>query len=318
VNNNEQEEAMMHAETAARDNPTNPDLHVELGKLYFHANRLDEAMAAFHQAVALNPNSAPAFNWIGRIFENKGQAEEAIKAFQRSIDLDPKSPDAYFGMGIVNYDQLADYEAAVDAIQKGMEHNPDLGYLVAILGNVYSRMGQFEEAIATWQKAVQLQPELAFAYSGMSEAYLYLKRYDDVIAACQREIEIEDGNDARRVLGYAYHFQGRYEMAIDQFERSMALEPQDYEARAALAGVYRAVGRRQDADEQYALASEMASQDNEYGQACFEAVSGNIELALTLLADGLAKGQVKPGWARMDPEFAGINDDPRFIALVEG
>ena len=61
----------------------------------------------------------------------------------------------------------------------------------------------------------------------------------------------------------------------------------------------------------------MAGRDDEYGQACFEAVSGNLEQALTLLEVALTKGQVQPGWARIDPEFAFMNDDPRFKALIE-
>ena len=55
--------------------------------------------------------------------------------------------------------------------------------------------------------------------------------------------------------------------------------------------------------------------DDEYGQSCFHAVSGNIERALTLLEIGCS-GQVLPGWIRIDPEFAFIQDEPRFQALV--
>ena len=60
----------------------------------------------------------------------------------------------------------------------------------------------------------------------------------------------------------------------------------------------------------------MASRDNEYGRACFEAVGGNFEGALTLLEVALSQGQVQPGWARIDPEFAFMTDDPRFKALI--
>ena len=51
----------------------------------------------------------------------------------------------------------------------------------------------------------------------------------------------------------------------------------------------------------------MADRDNEYGQACLEAVSGNLEQTLTLLKVALTKGQVQPGWVRIDPEFAFMN-----------
>ena len=119
------------------------------------------------------------------------------------------------------------------------------------------------------------------------------------------------------MLGYVYDHLGRHKEALVELEQSVALNPEDYEARGALAKVYRTVGRHQDADDQYALASEMANRDNEYGQACFEAVSGNVEQALALLKVGLAESQLQPGWARIDPEFAFIKDDPRFRALID-
>jgi hypothetical protein len=36
-----------------------------------------------------------------------------------------------------------------------------------------------------------------------------------------------------------------------------------------------------------------------------------------LLQVALDKGQLQPGWARIDPEFSYIKDDPRFQALLE-
>ena len=201
--------------------------------------------------------------------------------------------------------------------QRGLEHNPTETFLVASLGSTYARMGRFDEALVALQQAIRLQPDNAFAYSWLSIIYLYLKRYDETIAACQREIEIGDDHSARRLLGYVYDGLGRSDEAIAQLERSVTLEPQDYEARGALARVYRSVGRHHEAQEQYALASEMAERDNEYGRACFEAVSGHFERTLTFLEVALAKGQAQAGWVRIDPEFALMTDDPRFKALIE-
>jgi tetratricopeptide (TPR) repeat protein len=140
--------------------------------------------------------------------------------------------------------------------------------------------------------------------------YLLLKQYEQMIATCEAEIKIADDHSARRLLGIAYDRLDRQEEAIQQLEQSIKLNPQDYEARGILAKIFRDIGRQQEADEQYAIAKEMADQDNEYGQACFEAVSGNLDRALTLLEVALTKKQVQPGWARMDPELSILRDDP--------
>src|SRR5687767_2159917 len=312
----EQEKAIAAAETAVKDNPANFELYVQLGMAHFQAGQFDEALAAFQQAIDLNPRAASAYNGIGRVHYHTGPMRTAIEAYEYAISLDPHYIDPYYGLGILYSAKLGDYDAAIDAFQRGVELNPAGAFLVASLGSTYARMGRFEKAIAYLQQAIALQPDSAFAYSWLGILYLHIKRYDDMIAACQREIEIEGSHSPHRLLGYVYNFLGRYDEAIAQLEQSVALEPEDYEARGALARVYRTLGRQEDADEQYAIASRMARLDNEYGQACFEAVSGNVEQALTLLKVALTNGQVQPGWVRIDPEFAFMTDDPRFKALI--
>jgi tetratricopeptide (TPR) repeat protein len=314
----EEEKAILAAHNAVEDNPANFEPYIGLGMAYFHAGQFDNALAAFQQAIDLNPRAASAYNGIGRVYYHTGPARTAIEAYEQAIALDPHYIDPYYGLGILYAAQLGEYDAAIDTLQRGVDNNPQDAFLVASLGSTYARMGRFEKAIAYLEQAITLQPDNAFAYSWLSIVYLYLKRYDDMISACQREIEIEAGHAPRRLVGYVYNSLGRYDEAIAQLEQAVTLEPGDYEARGALAKVYRTVGRAQDADEQYAIANKMARQDNEYGQACFEAVSGNAEQALTLLKVALTKGQVQPGWARIDPEFAFINDDPRFQTLIEG
>ncbi|HMN30672.1 MAG TPA: tetratricopeptide repeat protein, partial [Caldilineaceae bacterium] len=63
----EQDQAIVAAERATKDNPTDAALQVALGMAYFNAGRLDEAIAAFQCALGLNPRSAEAYNGIGRV-----------------------------------------------------------------------------------------------------------------------------------------------------------------------------------------------------------------------------------------------------------
>ena len=314
----DQKNVIVAAQAAITTGSTNSENFVELGMAYFDAEHFDEAMTAFQQAAELDAHAADAFNWIGRVYYHLGPAEKAIEAYEHVIALDPHTIAPYYGLGILYSAQLGNYQAALEAFQLGLKHNAGEPFLTASLGSTYARMGRFEKAIAALQQAIDLDPDLAFAFGWLSIIYLYQKRYDEVIASCQREIAIAESHNPRRLLGYVYTLMDEHEQAIAQLERAVAFEAQDYEARGALSKAYRTVGRQQDADEQYTIAGEMAGQDNEYGQACFEAVTGNLEQALVLLGVALTRGQVQPGWARIDPEFASLTDDPQFKAFVRG
>ncbi len=313
----EQEKTIAAAEIAVKNNPTNVEHYSELGWAYFHAERLNDALAAFQHAVALNPSAAGAFNGIGRVYERLGPVQAAVEAYEHAIALEPHAIAPYVGLGIVYFDQIFDYAAAIKAFQTGLAHHPEDAFAIGLLGVTYARMGQFAEAIVALQQAIRLQPNDTFAYGNLSILYLHQKQYEETIATCERELMIGDDANARRLLGMAYDRLERHQEAIRQLEQSITLNPQDYEARGLLAKVLRTVGRHQEADAHDASARAMAERDNEYGQACFAAVSGNLAEALRLLEVALTKQQAQPGWARIDPELSSLIDDPHFQALIE-
>ena len=313
----EQKNDITAAEIAVDNNPDNFELYIELGMAYFEANQFDKAMNAFEQSIDLNPSAVAAHNGVGRVYYHLGPVQAAIDAYERAIELDKQYKDPYYGLGILYFSKVGNYEAAIETFQRALEHHPGDSSFIVFLGITYSRMGQFDAANKAFQQAIDLDPESTFAYGNLSIVYLHQSRFAEMIATCEREIEIEDDHSARRMLGYVYELTGQPEQAIRQLEQSIALAPDDYEARGALAKMYRITGRTQEACEHYAIASEMAGRDDEYGLACFESVSGNSEQALKLLETALAKEQLQPGWARIDPEFVFIRDEPRFKLLLE-
>lgn len=307
------------AQAAVAHKPDDAARYVDLGMAYFEAEQFREATAAFNQALALDPNTAAAYNGLGRVAYHTGPPAAAVAAYEQAIALDPHYIAPVYGLGILYAAQLGDYEQAVAAFQRGLQHNPEDAFLVASLGSTYARMGRIEEALATLQHAQALDPASAFVESWLSILYLHDRRDDDAIAACQREIARHDAHSPHRILGLIYDAKGQTVDAIAELEKAIALDATDYEAQAALAKLYRSVGRHEEAEEKLTLAHNLAQDDHaEYGQACVAAVSGDGEWALALLKVALAKGLVQVGWVRIDPEFAFMQDDPRFQALIAG
>ena len=314
---NQQEQTIAAAQQAVASNPNNNAHHIQLGMAYFEARRLDEATAALQHALVLNPSAAAAYNGIGRVRYHTGPPAAAIAAYEQAIALDPHYIDPVYGLGILYSAQLGDYEQAVAAFERGLRHNPENAFLTANLGSTYARMGRIDEAMATLQQANALDPANGFVQSWLSMLYLHCNRYDDAIAACQREIELADAHSPHRLLGLIYAARGQTQAAMAELEQAIALEAEDYEARAALAKLYRSVGRQREADEELAGANALAQADHaEYGQACVAVMNGDVERALALLQVALDKGLVQPGWVRIDPEFAFIQGDARFQALI--
>lgn len=304
-------------DTAHAINTTDAHALVEAGMAHFHAKRYDEAKAAFERALMLEPKCAEAWNGIGRVNYHVGTPEASLAAYERAIAIDPHFDHAYYGIGILLSAKLGKYEEAIVAFQRGLAANPNETYLANAIHSTHARMGHFDEAIAGLKQSLARDPADAFALGWLGMLVLRQGKYIEALDLYERELAVEESHSPHRVIGMIHSYLGDQDSAITHLERAVALEPQDYEARAALAQAYRAVGRTAEAADQDALADEMAVQDEEYGQACVQALRGNVDAAVALLKIALSKNLVQPGWVRIDPEFAFIADDPRFEALME-
>ena len=85
-----------------------------------------------------------------------------------------------------------------------------------------------------------------------------------------------------------------------------------------LATTFKTASKTSEASEHEELARAFAENDSEYNNACFEALCGNYEKALSLLEIALGKGQLSKEWACQDPDLENLRDNQRFKALVGG
>ncbi len=320
MNTIEKSSALADVESVARNRLTDFAAFEASGSVYFAEGCLEEAMTAYQHAIGLNPGaaySARAFEKIGWIHYLIGTPQQAIAAFEQAISNDPHFISAYDGLGWLYISKLADYGRAIHAYERGLAANPGDPYLTAYLGSTYARMGQTDKALEILEQSAKDHPDQAAAPNWLSYLYFRLNRLDEAANCCRREIELREVHSPHRVLGFIYQLQDRKGDAIAELERAIALEPIDYEARAALANLYRESGDLPAADTQYNTGLEMAGQDEESGLACFHAVYGSIDQALGLLETGCAKGQLSPGWIRIDPELYFLQNEPRFQALID-
>ena len=79
------------------------------------------------------------------------------------------------------------------------------------------------------------------------------------------------------------------------------------------------LARQRDAHDAWAelisRARAITNEEDYYGRACLESIAGNIDEALELLRLAIDNG-ANVDWAREDPNFLFIRDDPRYRALV--
>ena len=86
--------------TADKD-PANVQSRVQLGNMYFDAERYQDAIQWYEAALKLNPNDADVSTDLGVCFYYTNQADRAVSQMEESLRIDPKHLKTMLNLGIV-------------------------------------------------------------------------------------------------------------------------------------------------------------------------------------------------------------------------
>jgi tetratricopeptide (TPR) repeat protein len=187
----------------------------------------------------------------------KQQYEQALTEEKRAITLDPNYANSYIRQ-VEALDFAGRPEEALRAVAQAMRLNPRYPpwYLLE-LGWSYRLAGQYAEAIAALQDALSQNPNMIGAYLHIALSYLSQwlaqqspagQTLEPAMAAIQRALALNDSFFAGHVIsGYISLSQQRYEQALAEMERSVALGPTEAGSYVALAQVLSCVGRMEEA-----------------------------------------------------------------------
>jgi len=185
--------------------------HVAVGLAEMQQGHSAEAEKQFRLAAELDPKSSVPHRWLGTLDDRMNRGGDAEGELQRAVQLDPTDWKNYMQLGLNRY-LVADYRAAVE----------------------------------NWQQALKLEPDNVDALRDLGAAYHALDRDDDAASAFQRALEIKATADAYNNLGTMRFYQGHYEDAKNDFEKTVALNANSYDSWGNLADAYRWTPGNQD------------------------------------------------------------------------
>jgi len=173
--------------------------------------------AVLAQDVQVAPSESLSSYIMGTIYEQYGQTEEAVLEFEKAKELDDNNHNIYFK-----------------------------------LGSNYARLGRLKEAIEALKYVIKLRPTELQAHYLLALVYSTQKDYTK--AASEYEIILKslasdepDNIEIYGYLGQLYYSQGKYQEAIEQFEKILSLEPKNANVMYLLGSLYLEVDKRTEA-----------------------------------------------------------------------
>jgi tetratricopeptide (TPR) repeat protein len=156
----------------------------------------------------LKPEDWARWNDYGIGFLLQGDLKHAEAAFKRVTEIDPRNPDGWVNVGRVRV-QEGNVAGARGVLEKALAIAPDLARANYFMARVQKAEGKLPDAVASLQKVVAQYPR------------------DRVV---------------RDDLGRNLFLMRKYREAIEQFEQTLTIDPEDLQAHYNLMLCYNGIG----------------------------------------------------------------------------
>jgi tetratricopeptide (TPR) repeat protein len=156
---------------------TDAEAHLKAGELH-------KALTELSQALAADPSNVQVHVDLGWVYLYLGEVEKASAELQTIEKLAPKTDKAHYLRGSV-YEKLGQWVDALESYNEALKtdvNNPKLHFDIA---NVFLQLNSPDAALREFNVALRLDPENPTYAFGKCVAYRQLKHFGRAIQACK-------------------------------------------------------------------------------------------------------------------------------------
>jgi tetratricopeptide (TPR) repeat protein len=216
----------------------------------------------------------------GQAALRQGDFQRATEEFKKVLALDPGLLEAKVNLGLA-YQSLLDYDAAVRYLAPSLQERPTLPGLNVIVGMDYLKLGSPEKAAPYLRHALELEPSSRDAHDAMA---LYYLTQENVQGAAEQYRKAADLNPDKpnalfklghqyielaarlayrgaklypesawghRFLGDMFFERNRWEDAVLEYKKALAIEPRQSGLHTLLGEIYLHTGKLDDAETEF-------------------------------------------------------------------
>ena len=293
----------------------------------FSLEGLTRSITFFERAIQIDPNYALAYSGLADSYVNLGvdfvspkeTMPKARNAALKAISLDDSLAEAHSSLGSYKLFYEWDTQGAEQDYRKAIALDPNYANARHFYSHCLQFSGREAEALVEMKMAVELEPLSTLNNAELGWAYYLARKYDMSIEQSQKTLDLDPGFAyGHFVLGLAYNAKGMYPEARTSLEKGLVLAPDWLEMQGLLAYTNAAEGERKKAQDilSKALKASEGRYINEVIVASVYSALNDQEQAMVWLERGYQNRCSWMKWIGIEPALDKLRPDPRFQALA--
>lgn len=288
-----------------------------------------EGIRYFEQAAAVDPNYALAYTGLADSYALQldyrsvpvAEGFARAEAFARkAIAIDETVAEAHASLAWSLFIHGWDWEGASREYRRALELDPRYASAHHWYAFLLAARGRPEEALVQGHTALELDPGSVSVRRGVGWLYYYARRYPEARYHLTRAVSMNPlAEETYRILGLTLAHEGQLDEAERVLRESAAFPGSVAYATATLAYVLARAGKRAEAESLLRSLEDQATRGyvSPVAFATLHIGLGNYGVALDWAERVYAE---RRGWlvyARVNPVFDPLREEPRFRALLE-
>lgn len=238
--------------------PLNISFIIRKAQLLLDQGKAEDALNILREAEFLDPANVDLIMSKAAIYSKMKLYEKAISEYNRALQ-ETDDPDEIYSLIAFEYENLGNYELAVQYLEKALLANPELESALYEIGfcfeithqldrgihffstftdkHPYSKVawfckgvlnnarGTYEEAIDAYDFVIAIDESFSSAYFNKANAYANLGQFEKAIAQYQETFSFETPEAMTfYYIGECYEELEEYEKALENFNEAISLD----------------------------------------------------------------------------------------------
>jgi TolB-like protein/Tfp pilus assembly protein PilF len=322
---------------ALSSRPTeNPEAHQFYLKGRFYWNkRTDEGVRKgieyFQQAIEKDPTYALAYTGIADCYSLEGlhidvgslSPSEAIPkakaAAMKALEMDDTLAEAHTSLAFIRLNYDWDFPGAEREFKQGIELNQNSANAHHWYSHYFMAMGRIEESLAESKRALELDPLGLIMNTHLGWHYMNAHQYDLAIDQFRKTLEMDANYGlAHWYLGLAYEQKAMYAEAAAELRKAKDLLKENVAVAADMGHNYAVSGKRDEAQKVVDELTELSKLRyvSSYHIALIYTGLGEKDRAFEWLENAYKERSDLLVYLKVDPRLDSLRSDPRFQDLL--